>query len=56
MGKGEDAEEEGMEDGTDNKEKKAFQNSPSYMNRANVRYIVEWMFSWGMKEWILDAL
>ncbi|KAM9335397.1 P2Y purinoceptor 3 [Symphorus nematophorus] len=41
MGKGEDAEEGGMEDGIDNKENKAFQNSPSYMTRAKVRYIVE---------------
>ncbi|XP_070786197.1 P2Y purinoceptor 3 [Enoplosus armatus] len=40
-GKGEDAEEGGMENGIDNEEKKAFQNSPSYMNRAKVRYIVE---------------
>ncbi|XP_045921016.1 2-oxoglutarate receptor 1 [Micropterus dolomieu] len=39
-GKGEDAEEGGMENGIDNKENKAF-NSQSYMNRAKVRYIVE---------------
>ncbi|XP_035530815.1 P2Y purinoceptor 3 [Morone saxatilis] len=40
MGKGEDAEEGGLEDGIDNKER-VFHNSPSYMNRAKVRYIVE---------------
>ncbi|TKS92515.1 P2Y purinoceptor 4 [Collichthys lucidus] len=40
LGKGEDAEERGMEDGIDNKENKAFQSSP-YMTRAKVRYIVE---------------
>ncbi|XP_070710950.1 P2Y purinoceptor 3 [Pempheris klunzingeri] len=41
MAKEEGAEEGGIEDGIDNKEKKPFQNSPSYMNRAKVRYIVE---------------
>ncbi|XP_023279594.1 P2Y purinoceptor 3-like [Seriola lalandi dorsalis] len=41
MGKGEDPEEGGMDDGIDNKENKAFHNSPSYMKRAKVRYIVE---------------
>ncbi|XP_037335420.1 P2Y purinoceptor 3 [Pungitius pungitius] len=40
MGKVEDAEEGGLEDRTDNKETKVF-HSPSYINRAKVRYIVE---------------
>ncbi|XP_040039098.2 P2Y purinoceptor 3 [Gasterosteus aculeatus] len=40
MGKGEDAEEGGLEERIDNKETKVFQ-SPSYINRAKVRYIVE---------------
>ncbi|XP_049923139.1 P2Y purinoceptor 3-like [Epinephelus moara] len=40
MGKGEDAEEGGLDDRNDNKENKAF-HSLSYMNRAKVRYIVE---------------
>ncbi|XP_031695252.1 P2Y purinoceptor 3-like [Anarrhichthys ocellatus] len=40
MGKGEDAEEGGLEDRIDNKENKTF-HSLSYMNRAKVRYIVE---------------
>lgn len=33
--------EEGIEDGINNKENKAFHNSLSYMNRAEVRYMVE---------------
>ncbi|XP_059210563.1 P2Y purinoceptor 3 [Centropristis striata] len=41
MGKGEDAEDRGLEDRIENQENKAFHNSPSYMNRAKVRYIVE---------------
>lgn len=41
IGKGEDVEEAGMVERIDNKENKAFHNSPSYMNRAKVRYIVE---------------
>ncbi|XP_058481381.1 P2Y purinoceptor 3 [Solea solea] len=41
MGKGEDAEDGGREDGVDNREKKALHNSPSYTNRAKVRYIVD---------------
>lgn len=42
MGKEEDAEKRRtMEDGIDKKENNAFHHSPSYMNRATVRYIVE---------------
>ncbi|XP_034712684.1 P2Y purinoceptor 3 [Etheostoma cragini] len=41
MGKGEDAEEGGLGDRNYNKKTKTFQNSPSYMNRAKIRYIVE---------------
>ncbi|XP_020511974.2 P2Y purinoceptor 3 [Labrus bergylta] len=41
MGKGKDADEGGMEDGINNEENKAFHNSPPYMNRAKVRFIVE---------------
>lgn len=41
MGKGEDAEEGREEDGIDNQENKAFNGSPSYINRAKVKYIVE---------------
>lgn len=41
MGKAEDVEEGGMEDGVDHKENKSFHNSPSYMTRAKVRYLVE---------------
>ncbi|KAF7643845.1 hypothetical protein LDENG_00232360 [Lucifuga dentata] len=43
MGKAEDAEEGGMEDGIANKENEEIQNSPVYKNRAlsNIRYIVE---------------
>ncbi|KAF3697440.1 hypothetical protein EXN66_Car013120 [Channa argus] len=41
MGKGEDAEEGWVEDKIDNKQKTAFHNSLSYVNRAKVRYIVE---------------
>lgn len=45
MGKQGDTAEGGIEDEIDNKENKVFQNCPSYMNRAKVKYIVEWMFS-----------
>uniref|UniRef100_UPI0037E85273 P2Y purinoceptor 3 n=1 Tax=Semicossyphus pulcher TaxID=241346 RepID=UPI0037E85273 len=41
MGKGKDADEGGMEDGIDNERNKDFHNSPPYVNRAKVRFIVE---------------
>ncbi|XP_034005486.1 P2Y purinoceptor 4 [Trematomus bernacchii] len=41
MGKREHAEEGGLEDRIDNKQNKEFHNSPSYINRAKIRYIIE---------------